>query len=281
MKMKNKLFSAAIIGTMATVISSVTAAVINRILFGVFLPDIIFLILILLLNFAEIAAAIIVSFLICQKFIIRAQIDKKRIVKFSMLAALVNVFVSTDTRMDITSIVIRFIVLFIFAFLILPKYEYNEASDSKLKKMSEKYYPSFVFIVAVGYVIFTAAFVCLIGFIEQWDLTFGMIVSLVIFSMLFSVLYTYAYFLPYLIANKKQHLQKRAIYILNIFAGWTIIAWIVALIWACTEQREKVVIQQTVSNSNADELKKYKELLDSGIISQQEFESKKKQLLGL
>jgi hypothetical protein len=38
------------------------------------------------------------------------------------------------------------------------------------------------------------------------------------------------------------------------------------------------IIQQT---SNADELKKYKELLDSGVISQEEFDAKKKQLLGL
>lgn len=36
-----------------------------------------------------------------------------------------------------------------------------------------------------------------------------------------------------------------------------------------------------VSPSNAEELKKFKELLDSGIISQEEFEAKKKQLLGL
>ena len=33
--------------------------------------------------------------------------------------------------------------------------------------------------------------------------------------------------------------------------------------------------------SNADELKKYKDLLDSGIITQEEFDAKKKQLLGL
>lgn len=38
------------------------------------------------------------------------------------------------------------------------------------------------------------------------------------------------------------------------------------------------VIQQ---NSSADELKKFKELLDSGIITQEEFDAKKKQLLGL
>ena len=39
------------------------------------------------------------------------------------------------------------------------------------------------------------------------------------------------------------------------------------------------IIQQSVSE--ADEIKKYKELLDSGVISQEEFEAKKKQLLGL
>lgn len=36
-----------------------------------------------------------------------------------------------------------------------------------------------------------------------------------------------------------------------------------------------------VPQSNTDELKKYKDLLDSGVITQEEFDSKKKQLLGL
>ncbi len=40
-------------------------------------------------------------------------------------------------------------------------------------------------------------------------------------------------------------------------------------------------IKQEIPQSNADELKKYKELLDSGVISQEEFDNKKKQLLGL
>ena len=40
--------------------------------------------------------------------------------------------------------------------------------------------------------------------------------------------------------------------------------------------------QEQVNNiSNAEELKKYKELLDSGVITQEEFEAKKKQLLNL
>ena len=41
------------------------------------------------------------------------------------------------------------------------------------------------------------------------------------------------------------------------------------------------VVKQEVQQSSADELKKYKELFDQGIISQEEFDAKKKQLLGL
>ncbi|MDD4510213.1 MAG: SHOCT domain-containing protein [Oscillospiraceae bacterium] len=40
-------------------------------------------------------------------------------------------------------------------------------------------------------------------------------------------------------------------------------------------------IKQEMPQSSADELKKFKELLDSGIITQEEFDAKKKQLLGL
>ena len=42
--------------------------------------------------------------------------------------------------------------------------------------------------------------------------------------------------------------------------------------------KEKTVINQV---SEADELGKYKELLDKGVITQEEFDAKKKQLLGL
>ena len=49
--------------------------------------------------------------------------------------------------------------------------------------------------------------------------------------------------------------------------------------------KEKTVttttIKQEIPQSNADELKKYKDLLDSGVITQEEFDAKKKQLLGL
>jgi len=50
-----------------------------------------------------------------------------------------------------------------------------------------------------------------------------------------------------------------------------------------TEDINSTDAQQNVAGaiSSADELKKFKELLDSGVITQEEFDAKKKQLLGL
>lgn len=48
---------------------------------------------------------------------------------------------------------------------------------------------------------------------------------------------------------------------------------------------EELMAQQRMSNTNqlspADEIRKYKKLFDDGVITQEEFEQKKKQLLGL
>ncbi len=50
------------------------------------------------------------------------------------------------------------------------------------------------------------------------------------------------------------------------------------------QEKEKNVattVKQEIPQSSADEIKKYKELLDAGIITQEEFDAKKKQLLDL
>ena len=47
------------------------------------------------------------------------------------------------------------------------------------------------------------------------------------------------------------------------------------------QEKPNNVVHQVVNQTSATELKEYKELLDSGIISQEEFDAKKKQILGL
>ena len=53
------------------------------------------------------------------------------------------------------------------------------------------------------------------------------------------------------------------------------------LLMARQEKASVTTIKQEISQSNADEIKKFKELFDSGIITQEEFDAKKKQLLNL
>lgn len=87
------------------------------------------------------------------------------------------------------------------------------------------------------------------------------------------------YFLPTIIAVAKRNHRTKVI-LINIFLGWTIVLWILSLVWACKRDEQKTEIVARGA-SPADEIRKYKDLLDSGAISQEEFEEKKKRLLEL
>lgn len=40
------------------------------------------------------------------------------------------------------------------------------------------------------------------------------------------------YFLPSLLANGSKKKNTASIFVLNLFLGWTLIGWVIALIWA-------------------------------------------------
>jgi hypothetical protein len=42
------------------------------------------------------------------------------------------------------------------------------------------------------------------------------------------------YFMPTLVAVMRHHRQRLAILMLSLFAGWTFLGWVGALVWACT-----------------------------------------------
>jgi uncharacterized membrane protein HdeD (DUF308 family) len=56
----------------------------------------------------------------------------------------------------------------------------------------------------------------------------------ILFGLLLLVMSLLAYFIPTAIAVKRQHRNTTAIVVLNIFAGWTFVGWVVALVWAFT-----------------------------------------------
>jgi ABC-type transport system involved in cytochrome c biogenesis permease component len=42
------------------------------------------------------------------------------------------------------------------------------------------------------------------------------------------------YFIPAYVAFRRWHRSDLAIFVLNLFLGWTALGWILALVWACT-----------------------------------------------
>jgi hypothetical protein len=40
------------------------------------------------------------------------------------------------------------------------------------------------------------------------------------------------YFVPWIVANHRRHHNQVALFCLNLFLGWTLIGWVVALVWA-------------------------------------------------
>ena len=43
-----------------------------------------------------------------------------------------------------------------------------------------------------------------------------------------------AYFFPFMVAVCRGHKNSGAIFVINLFLGWTLIGWVVALSWACS-----------------------------------------------
>jgi len=88
------------------------------------------------------------------------------------------------------------------------------------------------------------------------------------------------YFLPSIIGRNKRTFTS--ILLLNIFLGWTFIGWIVALIWAVSPDEQPVVFYNNTPKQmpeKTDELIKFKQLLDSGAITQQEYDKEKSRIL--
>ena len=51
------------------------------------------------------------------------------------------------------------------------------------------------------------------------------------------------YFLPAIVAHHRRHVSSGAIFLVNLFFGWSIIGWIICFAWACSgDTRQQVVI---------------------------------------
>jgi hypothetical protein len=97
-------------------------------------------------------------------------------------------------------------------------------------------------------------------------------------ALIFLAIAVIIYFLPGLIARKKSN--ATAIALFNLFLGWTFIGWVIALVWAVSPDKTPIVYYNNKNEpSKAEELAKFKKLLDDGVITQAEFEVQKNKIL--
>ncbi len=55
--------------------------------------------------------------------------------------------------------------------------------------------------------------------------------------MLFLTLSLALYFVPALLASSRNHPRSQAIWVVNVLVGWTVVGWVVCLVWALSEPR--------------------------------------------
>ncbi len=115
------------------------------------------------------------------------------------------------------------------------------------------------------------------------------IISLGILSPIGVLFFILLYFTPSIVAFSNKKSNTTAIVVLNFFLGWSLIGWIIALVWAVSKDNkpQNIVISNntnpTTDNkkgfNNLDQLEKLKKLLDDGVITHEEYDKQKEKIL--
>jgi Superinfection immunity protein/Short C-terminal domain len=119
------------------------------------------------------------------------------------------------------------------------------------------------------------------------------------------------YFLPTIIAFARKKDSAGGVFALNFFLGWTLIGWVACLIWALSDSRTTVIVNNngpayppatgpafqptthqtnptwrpsnpktTSSQEKIDQLRQLKQLFDEGALTEEEFNRQKASILG-
>jgi hypothetical protein len=100
-------------------------------------------------------------------------------------------------------------------------------------------------------------------------------------ALLLVFICVFVYFIPSIHAKNRRHPNLKSIFLLNIFLGWTLIGWVVALVWAAAAipPIEHIKVREPESGDKYQSLGRLAELKDKGIITEKEFETEKAKLL--
>lgn len=100
--------------------------------------------------------------------------------------------------------------------------------------------------------------------------------------VLLLILGSLLYFTPTIIAWNKRNISS--IFALNLLLGWSVIGWVIALVWSLGVDRPTEVktffVDKSPTNNNAlEQLERLQKLKDSGVLDESEFKSQKQKIL--
>lgn len=97
-------------------------------------------------------------------------------------------------------------------------------------------------------------------------------------SFMVGVLFFAVYFLPSILGFGKRNFNS--IVMLNLFLGWTLIGWVVAIIWAVSYEKPiELNVNKSKYDKVTDQLIQLKKLYEDGTLTEEEFNTGKKRLL--
>lgn len=92
------------------------------------------------------------------------------------------------------------------------------------------------------------------------------------------------YFIPALNASRRKHTNSVAVFLLNLFLGWTLVGWVVALVWSASAfsvvDRDDPGEAEHLVMDKYQQLEALASLKERGIITDEEFKKEKAELLG-
>lgn len=92
------------------------------------------------------------------------------------------------------------------------------------------------------------------------------------FSIISWLLILLLYFLPTIIGLGRQHKRVISIFFMNLFFGWTLIGFILILIWSLSTEKDPYTINiiNEVSGNRAEEkIRQLKQLRESNVITEE------------
>jgi hypothetical protein len=102
-------------------------------------------------------------------------------------------------------------------------------------------------------------------------------------GIVFLFLIIATYFLPSFNAFSRKHPDRWPIFMLDLFLGWTIIGWVVSLVWSVSpitsRDMTRVPSQSQPEDDKYQKLEKIGSLMEKGLLTESEFEAEKAKLL--